>query len=94
MFIHTCYNYSMNETVLKQMVHELLEPLFDGLVDLCMRVYGPMVKSFPDDMPLEVQQEIIEQVLSEQNSLILANLKNAIPEDLEAKLKEAISGRK
>lgn len=94
MFIHTCYNYSMNETVLKQMVHELLEPLFDGLVDLCMRVYGPMVKSFPDDMPLEVQQEIINQVLSEQNSLILANLKNAIPEDLEAKLKEAISGRK
>lgn len=94
MFIHTCYNYSMNETVLKQMVHELLEPLFDGLVDLCIRVYGPMVKSFPDDMPLEVQQEIIEQVLSEQNSLILANLKNAIPEDLEAKLKEAISGRK
>lgn len=94
MFIHTCYNYSMNETVLKQMVHELLEPLFDGLVDLCMRVYGPMVKSFPDDMPLEVQQEIIEQVLSEQNSLILANLKNAVPEDLEAKLKEAISGRK
>lgn len=94
MFIHTCYNYSMNETVLKQMVHELLEPLFDGLVDLCMRVYGPMVKSFPDDMPLEVQQEIINQVLSEQNSLILANLKNAVPEDLEAKLKEAISGRK
>lgn len=94
MFIHTCYNYSMNETVLKQMVRELLEPLFDGLVDLCMRVYGPMVKSFPDDMPLEVQQEIIKQVLSEQNSSILANLKNAIPEDLEAKLKEAMNGRK
>ena len=94
MFIHTCYNYSMNETVLKQMVRELLEPLFDGLVDLCMRVYGPMVKSFPDDMPSEVQQEIIEQIISEQNSSILANLKNAVPEDLEAKLKEAISGRK
>ena len=94
MFIHTCYNYSMNETVLKQMVRELLEPLFDGLVDLCMRVYGPMVKSFPDDMPSEVQQEIIEQIISEQNASILANLKNAVPEDLEAKLKEAISGRK
>lgn len=94
MFIHTCYNYSMNETILKQMVRELLEPLFDGLVDLCMRVYGPMVKSFPDDMPSEVQQEIIKQVLSEQNSSILANLKNAIPEDLEAKLKEAMNGRK
>lgn len=94
MFIHTCYNYSMNETVLKQMVRELLEPLFDGLVDLCMRVYGPMVKSFPDDMPSEVQQEIIKQVLSEQNSSILANLKNAIPEDLEAKLKEAMNDRK
>ncbi len=94
MFIHTCYNYSMNETVLKQMVHELLEPLFDELVDLSTRIYVSMVKSFPDDMPLEVQQEIIEQVISEQNSLILANLKNAVPEDLEAKLKEAISGRK
>ena len=94
MFIHTCYNYSMNETVLKQMVRELLEPLFDGLVDLCMRVYGPMVKSFPDNMPSEVQQEIIEQIISEQNSSILANLKNAVPEDLEAKLKEAINDRK
>lgn len=94
MFIHTCYNYSMNETILKQMVHELLEPLLDGLVDLCMRIYGPMVKSFPDDMPLETQQELIKQVISEQNSLILANLKNAVPEDLEAKLKEAINGRK
>ena len=94
MFIHTCYNYSMNETVLKQMVRELLEPLFDGLVDLCMRVYGPMVKSFPDDMSSEVQQEIIEQIISEQNSLILANLKNAVPEDLEAKLKEAMNDRK
>lgn len=94
MFIHTCYNYSMNEIVLKQMVRELLEPLLDGLVDLCMRIYGPMVKSFPDDTPLEVQQEIIKQVISEQNSLILANLKNAVPEDLEAKLKEAINGRK
>lgn len=94
MFIHICYNYSMNETVLKQMVRELLEPLLDGLVDLCMLIYGPLVKSFPDDMPLEVQQEIIKQVLSEQNSSILANLKNAIPEDLEAKLKEAMNGRK
>ena len=94
MFIHTCYNYSMNETVLKQMVRELLEPLLDGLVDVCMLVYGPMVKSFPGDMPLEVQQEIIEQIISEQNSSILANLKNAVPEDLEAKLKEAINGRK
>lgn len=94
MFIHTCYNYNMNETVLKQMVHELLEPLLDGLVDLCMRIYGPMVKSFPDDLPLEVQQEIIKQVISEQNSLILANLKNAVPEDLEAKLKEAMNGKK
>ena len=94
MFIHTCYNYSMNETVLKQMVRKLLEPLFDGLVDLCMRVYGPMVKSFPDDMPSEVQQEIIEQVISEQNASILANLKNAVPEDLEAKLKEAMNDRK
>lgn len=94
MFIHICYNYSMNETVLKQMVRELLEPLLDGLVDLCMLIYGPLVKSFPDDMPLEVQQEIIKQVLSEQNSSILANLKNAIPEDLEAKLKEVMNGRK
>ena len=76
------------------MVHELLEPLFDGLVDLCMRVYGPMVKSFPGDMSLEVQQEIIKQVISEQNSLILANLKNAVPEDLEAKLKEVMNDRK
>lgn len=94
MFIHTCYNYSMNETVLKQMVHELLEPLFDGLVDLCMRIYGPMVKSFPDDMSLEVQQEIIKHVISDQNSLILANLKDAVPEDLEAKLKEVMNDRK
>ena len=94
MFIHTCYNYSMNETVLKQMVHEMLEPVFDGLVDLFMRVYGPMVKSFPDDMSLEGQQEIIKDVMSDQNSLILANLKNAVPEDLEAKLKEAMNGRK
>ena len=94
MFIHTCYNYSMNETVLKQMVRELLEPLLDGLVDVCMLVYSPMVKSFPGDMPLETQQEIIKQVLSAQNSSMLANLKNAIPEDLEAKLKEAINGRK
>lgn len=94
MFIHTCYNYSMNETVLKQMVRELLEPLLDGLVDVCMLVYEPMVKSFPDNMPLETQQEIIKQVLSAQNSSMLANLKNAIPEDLEAKLKEVINGRK
>lgn len=94
MFIHTCYNYSMNETVLKQMVRELLEPLLDGLVDVCMRVYGPMVKSFPDDMPLETQQEIIKQVLSAQNASVLANLKDAVPEDLEAKLKEAMNGGK
>ena len=94
MFIHTCYNYSMNETVLKQMVRELLEPLLDGLVDVCMHVYGPMVKSFPDDMPLETQQEIIKQVLSAQNASVLANLKSAVPEDLEAELKEAINGRK
>ena len=94
MFIHTCYNYSMNETVLKQMVRELLEPLLDGLVDMCMLVYSPMVKSFPDDMPLETQQEIIKQVLSAQNASLLANLKSAVPEDLEAKLKEVINDRK
>ena len=94
MFIHTCYNYSMNETVLKQMVRESLEPLLDGLADLCIRIYGPMVKSFPDDMPLEVQQEIIKQLFSAQNASILTNLKNVVPEDLEAKLKEAINGGK
>ena len=94
MFIHTCYNYSMNETVLKQMVRELLEPLLDGLVDVCMLVYSPMVKSFPDDMPLETQQEIIKQILSAQNASLLANLKSAVPEDLEAKLKEVINDRK
>ena len=94
MFIHICYNYSMNETVLKRMVRESLEPLLDGLTDLCIRIYGPMVKSFSDDMPLETQQEIIKQVLSAQNASLLANLKSAVPEDLEAKLKEAINGRK
>ena len=94
MFIHACYNYSMNETILKQMVRESLEPLLDGLADLCIRIYGPMVKSFPDDMPLEAQQEIIKQLFSAQNASILANLKNIVPEDLEAKLKEAINGGK
>lgn len=94
MFIHTCYNYSMNETVLKQMVRESLEPLLDGLADLCIRIYGPMVKSFPDDMSLEAQQEIIKQLFSAQNASILTNLKNVVPEDLEAKLKEAINGGK
>ena len=94
MFIHTCYNYSMNETVLKQMVRESLEPLLDGLADLCIRIYGPMVKSLPDDMSLEAQQEIIKQLFSAQNASILANLKNAIPEDLEAKLKEVMNDRK
>lgn len=94
MFIHTCYNYSMNETVLKQMVRKSLEPLLDGLADLCIRIYSPMVKSFPDDMPLEAQQEIIEQLFNAQNASLLANLKSAVPEDLEAKLKEAINGGK
>lgn len=93
MFIHSSYNYSM-ETKIKRLVSELMQPVFDQLVDTCCGMFKSISDNLPADMPDSEKEKIVNQILDAQAQSIVASIKSIVPEDFADKLKEAANGRK
>lgn len=93
MFIYILYNYSMNDKI-KPLVKELMQPVFDQLVDTCCILFGSISDNLPSNMPDEEKDKIIRQILDSQAQSIASSIKQAVPADLADKLKEATNGRK
>lgn len=93
MFIYILYNYSMNDRI-KPLVKELLQPVFDQLVDTCCSMFESITDNLPSDMPDEEKDKVIRQILDAQAQTMTASMKSIVPEDFANKLKEAVNGRK
>lgn len=79
---------------IKQVVRELMQPVFDKLVDTCCSVLKKMMDNLPADMPESEKEKIMRQILDAQAQSMTASIKSIVPEDFANKLKEAVNGRK
>lgn len=79
---------------IKQLVRELMQPVFDQLVDTCCSMFKNIVDNLPADMPESEKEQIIKQILDAQAQSMTASMKGIVPEDFANKLKEAVNGRK
>lgn len=84
----------MTDDKIKQMIREILEPMFDELVELNFKVFYNLAKNLPADMAVEEKEELIKGVLKSHGDMLVNAIKTSVPEDLDAKVKEAYDGRR
>lgn len=84
----------MTDDKIKQMIRETLEPMFDELVELNFKVFYNLNRNLPADMAVEEKEELIKGVLKAHGDMLVNAIKTSVPEDLDAKVKEAYDGRR
>lgn len=84
----------MTDDKIKQMIRETLEPMFDELVELNFKVFYNLTKNLPADMAVEEKEELIKGVLKSHGDMLVNAIKTSVPDDLDAKVKEAYDGRR
>ena len=84
----------MTDDKIKQMIRETLEPMFDELVELNFKVFYNLTKNLPEDMSVEEKEELINGVLKAHGDMLVNTIKTSVPDDLDAKVKEAYDGRR
>lgn len=84
----------MTDDKIKQMIRETLEPMFDELVELNFKVFYNLTKNLPTDMAVEEKEELIKGVLKSHGDMLVNAIKTSVPDDLDAKVKEAYDGRR
>ena len=84
----------MTDDKIKQMIRETLEPMFDELVELNFKVFYNLTKNLPADMSVEEKEELIKGVLKSHGDMLVNAIKTSVPDDLDAKVKEAYDGRR
>ena len=84
----------MTDDKIKQMIKETLEPMFDELVELNFKIISGITKNLPADMPEEQKLDLIKSVLKSHGDMLVNAIKTSVPDDLDAKVKEAYNGRR
>lgn len=84
----------MTDDKIKQMIRETLEPMFDELVELNFKIFYNLTKNLPADMSTEEKEELIKGVLKSHGDMLVNVIKTSVPDDLDAKVKEAYNGRR
>lgn len=84
----------MNDDIIKQLIRETLEPMFDELVELNFKVFSSITKNLPADMPEEQQLDLVKGILKSHGEALVTNIKTSVPKDFDTKLKEAYDGRR
>ncbi len=84
----------MTDDKIKQMIRETLEPMFDELVELNFKIFYNLTKNLPADMAVEEKEELIKGVLKSHGDMLVNAIKTSVPDDLDAKVKEAYDGRR
>ena len=60
----------MTEDKLRKFVKELMEPVFDNLVNMMMGMYSKVFASLPDTMTPEQKFDFIKPIIESQNASI------------------------
>ena len=84
----------MNDDIIKQMIRDNLEPMFDELVELNFNIISSITKNLPADMPEDKKLDLINSILKSHGDMLVASVKSSIPADFDTKLKEAYNGRR
>lgn len=84
----------MNDDIIKQMIRDNLEPMFDELVELNFNIISSITKNLPADMPEDQKLDLINSILKSHGDMLVASVKSSIPADFDTKLKEAYNGRR
>ena len=84
----------MNDDIIKQMIRDNLEPMFDELVELNFNIISSITKNLPADMPEDQKLDLIKSILKSHGDMLVASVKSSIPADFDTKLKEAYDGRR
>lgn len=72
----------------RQYIKELMQPVYDKLVDSVCAVYDTVEKQLPASVPLEQKQKLMETVMENQAKMLEASIKKVVPDDFGQKLKE------
>lgn len=84
----------MTDDKIKQMIREILEPMFDELVELNFKIFYNLNRNLPADMTDKEKEELINDVLKAHGDMLVNAIKTSVPDDLDAKVKEAYNGRR
>lgn len=84
----------MTDDKIRQMIREILEPMFDELVELNFKIFYNLNRNLPADMTDKEKEELINGVLKAHGDMLVNAIKTSVPEDLDAKVKEAYDGRR
>lgn len=84
----------MTDDKIKQMIRETLEPMFDELVELNFKIFYNLNRNLPADMTDKEKEELINGVLKAHGDMLVNAIKTSVPDDLDAKVKEAYNGRR
>lgn len=84
----------MTDDIIKRLIRETLEPMFDELVELNFKVFSSLTKNLPADMSDEQKLDIVKGVLKSHGDTLAASVKASMPADFDTKVKEAYNGRR
>lgn len=87
------YNNCMNNEKVRQMVREILQPVYDELVDASCKIFFSIENGLRD-LPNDEKEKIVKDIMNRHQQALITSFKAGIPNDFDAKLKEYKDGRK
>lgn len=83
----------MNDKV-KLIAREILQPVFDQLVDVSCGIFSSVYDNLPDNMPAEEKEKLVQGIIEQQRDALVTSIKAGVPPDFDKQLKEAMNGGK
>ena len=84
----------MNEQELKTYLRELMEPLFDTLVNIQYEFVSKFQAAFPEGVPEDFKKEHIEAIVKSSADTLAAQLKTISAMDIAKIVKEGKNGKR
>lgn len=83
----------MNDKV-KLMAREILQPVFDQIVNMSCGIFSSVYNNLPENMPVEEKEKLVQGIIEHQRDALVTSIKAGVPPDFDKQLKEAMNGRK
>ena len=80
----------MNDEQLKSLVADLMQPVYEQLVDTTLIFIKHLASNMPKEMPVSEQTRIVKELLKSHSEAVQKNMKQSVPTDFADKLKEAL----
>jgi hypothetical protein len=83
----------MTKAQIRQMTKELMQPIFDQMVDNCCIIYEGIIDGLKD-YPDSEKEKIVNDIIDRHSKGMLEGLKAGMPDNFVDKIKEYTNGRK